>query len=131
MAVKVLGNRSVGYLGHHNIGGHGINNNKQQGLGWTCIVASEAGDEYVVNLSDLTIGDVNFGIFFQSEAGCSIDFTLCNSSLAEDLDPQVQPSVLWSNTLAVPANTIVPGVVLFTCCKITFTAPGALYIGIR
>lgn len=131
MAVKVLGNHSVGYLGHRNIGGHGVNNNKQQGIGWDCFVASEAGDVYVVNISDLIMEGINYGVFFQSEAGCTVDFTLCNSSLAENLDPEVQTSVLWSNTLTVPANTITPGDVLFTCLKITFTAPGAVYVGMR
>lgn len=131
MTVTVLGNHSIGYLGRDNVGGHGINNNKMQGLGWVCVVGSEAGDETVVRLQDLAIGDINVGVFFQSEAGAEIEFTLVNSAQATNMDPQVQAAVLWGNTLTVPVGTITPADLLFTCCKVTFTAPGAVYIGVR
>jgi hypothetical protein len=132
MTVKSLGNHSKGYLGH-GIGGHGIANNKQ-GLGWDCLVASAAGDVEYVELSSLVIGDINQGVFFQSEAGATIDFTLCNSALATDRDPQAQASVLWGNTLTVPNTKQIvtsPGLILFTVLRITFTQPGAVYIGVR
>lgn len=132
MTVTVIGNRSLGYLGHDNVGGNGINNNKMQGLGWVSLTGSAAGDEIVVRLQDLAIGDINVGVFFQSEAGASVDFTLVNSELATNMDPLIQVGALWGSTLAVPAGgTITPSEVLFTCCRVTFTAPGTVYIGVR
>lgn len=132
MTVQSLGNHSKGFLGHKGIGGHGIAN-KPQGIGWDTLVASEASDVYVVQLGSLVIGDINQGVFFQSEAGATVEFTLCNSELATNLDPQVQASVLWGNSLTVPAGGAIvsPGVLVFTCAKITFTAPGAVYLGAR
>lgn len=132
MTVKSLGNHSKGYLGH-GIGGHGIAN-KPQGLGWDSIVASEAGDVYYVQLASLAIGDINQGVFFQSDNGATVDFTLCNSELAMDADPLVQPSVLWGNTLLVPSGGAIvttPTLLMFTVLRITFTAPGVVYIGVR
>lgn len=131
MTVTVIGNRSVGYLGPNNVGGNGINNSKMQGLGWVALVGSAAGDETIVALEDLAIGDINVGIYFQSEAGAEVEFTLANSSHAKNADPLVQASVPWGNALTVPANTITPADLLFTCCKVTFTAPGAVYVGVR
>lgn len=129
MTVKSLGNHSKGFLGH-GIGGHGIAN-VPVGMGWDTLVASEASDVYYLQLSSVVTGDINRGIFFQGEVPVSIDFTLCNPALAADKDPAIQASVLWANTLAVPANTITPTDVLFTVCRITFSAPGALYVGVR
>lgn len=131
MTVKSLGNHSKGYLGH-GIGGHGIAN-KQQGLGWDTLVASAANDEAVVQIGSLVIGDINQGFFFQSDNGATATFTLCNSELASDLDPAVQTSVLWANSLTIPAGgaIVTPGVLIFTCVKIKFAAPGTVYIGAR
>ena len=132
MTAKSLGNHSKGYLGH-GIGGHGIAN-KQQGLGWDSIVASEIGDVYYVELASLVIGDINQGVFFQSDGGATVDFTLCNSELATNRDPQIQTSVLWNNSLTVPSGGAIvttPTLLMFTALRITFTAPGVVYIGVR
>ncbi len=131
MSVTVLGNHSKASMGH-GVNGNGVVNNVPAGLGWLSVTGSDAGDEHVVQLGNLMAGELNLGVFFQSEAGASVEFTLFNPAMATDPDPEVNASVLWGNTLAVPAGgAIVQAPLVFTCCKITFTAPGTVYIGVR
>jgi hypothetical protein len=129
MSVTVNGNHSKGYLGRGSTG-NGVQN-VVQGIGWQAATASEAGDVAYLSLTGAFLSDINQGIFFQAESSATIEFTLCNSGLAASIDPTVQASVLWGNSLSLPANTITKAPVLFTVCKITFGAPGTVYMGVR
>lgn len=129
MTVNAIGNHSRGYIGK-GIGGNGIQN-VPVGMGWASAAASEANDVWYVQLSTIVTGDINQGIFFQSEAGATVEFTLCNPGMATNDDPTVQASVLWGNSLTVPVDTITEAPVLFTVAKVTFTAPGTVYVVVR
>lgn len=129
MSITVLGNHSKAFLGR-GMDGNGIQN-IPQGMGWVAVSASEAGDTHVVQLSSIIASNINQGIFFQSEAGASVQFTLANPGMATDPDPLVQASVPWGNSTPIPVNTITKAPVIFSACKITFTAPGTVYIGVR
>ena len=130
MSITVIGNHSRGYLGH-GIRGNGVQN-VPVGIGWCSITASEAGETHVFQLGSVLIGDLNQGSFFQSENGASAQFTLCNPGMSTSLDPNENGSTLWGNTLAIPAGgQIIKSDLVYTACKITFTAPGTVYVGTR
>ena len=129
MTITVNGNHSKAYLGNAS-SGNGIQN-LPMGMGWVAITANTAADTYVVPISSILMSTINQGIFFQSETGATVEFTLCNTALATNPDPATNGSVVWGNSTTIPANTIVPAPVLFTACKITFTAPGTVYLGVR
>lgn len=129
MTVTVLGNHSKGYLSE-SAGGNGIQN-VPAGMGWVAVTGSAAGDKAVVQLTTILTGEINQGVFFQSETGASVDFTLFNPGAATSPDPLVAAAVAWGSVLALPAGQIVKAPVLFTCLRLTFTAPGTVYIGVR
>ena len=131
MAVNVIGNHSRAYLGH-GINGNGIQN-VPVGMGWTQGSASEAGDVWLLQLTTVVTGDINQGIFFQSEAGATVEFTLFNPGIAGEHDAVSQASVMYDPTvLTVPAGgEIVEAPSIFTIAKITFTAPGTVYVAVR
>ena len=129
MSVTVNGNHSKAFLGTAS-SGNGTQN-VPQGMGWVAVTASTIGDTHVVQLSSLVMSDITQGIYFQSEAAASVQFTLANSALATSRDPAINASTVWGNTTPLTAATIVKAPVLFTCVKITFTAPGTVYIGVR
>ncbi len=129
MSVTVIGNHGRGFVGRGITGVGG--QNLPVGVGWCAVIGSQAGDKEVVQLSSILNGNLQQGIFFQSEAGATIEFTLCNPGMADSTDPAEAAATLWANSLAVPASTIVKAPVLFTACRITFNAPGAVYIGAR
>jgi|SRR5471030_1278467 len=129
MAVKSVGNRAKGYLGHSPSGIGSAN--VPVGIGWSGWGADASGDVKIVQLSALIFNDLHFGIFFQSSVPITVEFTLSNPGMAMDPDPNVQGSVLWGNSLSVPAGEITKADVLFTCCKITWSAAGEAYMGVR
>lgn len=130
MSITLSGNHSRGYLGKGSRGQG--SQNVTVGIGWLMATASEAGDVAYFQLGDLLANNnLTQGVFFQSEAGATIDFTLCNPGLAMSPDPDDQASVLWTNSLTVPTGTITPADLVFTCARITFTAPGTVYVGAR
>lgn len=123
------GNHHHGYLGH-GAWGTGAENVTVQ-LGWGSI-AGHSGDVAYIQLSSMLQGDINQGIFFQSECPVTIDYTLCNPALASDYDPEVQASVLWSDTQTIPVNDITKSTAaLFTVLRVMFGGEGTLYIGVR
>ncbi len=129
MSVTTLGNHSKGFLSD-SANGNGIQN-VPVGMGWVAATASAAGDEAVIQLTTILASQINQGIFFQSEAGAAVDFTLFNPGMAASPDPLVKASVIWGSNTALPAGQIVKAPVLFTCCRIKFTAPGTVYVGVR
>jgi hypothetical protein len=129
MTVKVSGNYHKGYLGKGS-GGNGTQN-VSVGIGWQAITASQAGDVFYMQLTGAFLSNINQGIFFQSEVAATLEFTLCNPGLATSNDPTLQQSVLWANSTPLPANVITKAPVIFTVCKITFSAPGTVYSGVR
>lgn len=130
MSISIVGNHSKGFLGN-GVGGNGVQNIPAAGMGWVAATGSAANDTCVIALSDILASNINQGIFFQSEAAASVQFTLCSPALAKNKDPNNQASVLWGNALSLTADVITKAPVLFTACKITFTAPGTVYIGVR
>lgn len=112
-------------------GSAGIGTQAQpNGLGWVGM-AGKAGDQIVIPLQDLTTSDINQGIFFQSSAAATLEFTLINVATAVTRDPDLKTSVLWTTPLVLVAKAITPCSLLFTAVRITFTAAGELYIGVR
>lgn len=130
MAITILGNHSRGYMGK---GVRGIGTqNIPVGMGWDACAASEAGDIWVIQIGNIVIGDINQGVFFQSETGATVEFTLGNPGAAADPDPLINQTVLWGNSTPIPAGgQIVEAPCLFTCARVTFTAPGIVYLGVR
>ncbi len=128
MTVTTLGNHSKGFLSE-SANGNGIQN-VPVGMGWIAATASEAGDEVVIQLTSLLAGQLQQGIYFQAEAAATVAYTLFNPGLAASPDPLDQASVVWTADVAIaPGITKAP--VLFTCMRITFGAPGTVYVGAR
>ena len=99
-------------------------------MGWVSVSASKAGDSHVVQLSSIVASQIAQGVFFQAENSATVEFTLANPAIAADSDPLNSALAPWNNSLTV-TSTIVKAPVLFTACKITFAAPGTVYIGVR
>jgi hypothetical protein len=130
MSVKYVGNHSKGYLGKGS-DGNGIQNVTVNGMGWLAVTASVANDVAYVPLNNIIASNIDQGIFFQSEVGATVQFSLANPALAASKDPADNAGAPWGNQITLVANTIQVAPVLFTVCKITFSAPGTVYIGVR
>jgi hypothetical protein len=93
-------------------------------------LSGKSGDiGYIPLGSLLPPGGINQDVYFQSEVGVTIDFTLVNVALATSSDPEAQASVMWTNTQTVAANTIVKSdVPVFAALRVTFGGDGTLYI---
>lgn len=123
------GNHHKGYKGH-GVEGTGIQNVTVQ-MGWGS-VSGRSGDVCYVQLSSMVTGDINQGVFFQSECPVTIDFTLVNPGLSASLDPADQDAVMWANTQTVAANDIVESnIPVFTVMRITFGGSGTFYTAVR
>lgn len=124
MTVSVLGNNAPGYKG---AGATGIGAaNLPAGLGWTSLSSNQAGDTHVV----FSIGikcDISLGYYFQSTAGATVEFSLGGTGMLQE-SPDDGP---WTDPLALPANDIVRAELICVAMRITFTAPGQVYIGAR
>lgn len=129
MTVTVSGNHGRGFKGDA-AGGVGMVSDPV-GLGWAAISASAISDKWVVQLSSIIMSQLAQGVFFQSEVAATVEFTLCNPSMATSLDPAENNQTKWGNSLTLSPSTIVKAPVLFTACRITFGAPGTVYIGAR
>lgn len=129
MAITVLGNHGPAF---QNRGGpQGVSRvGKPTSVGYVS-VTGDAGDIFVLGLSDFVISDLNQGVFFQAPNGVGLEFTLGEISAAVSDNPNVRDSVPWGNALSVTGNDIVESQIIFTAVKITFTAKGTLYIGAR
>jgi hypothetical protein len=126
---KVVGNHRRGYLGHgtNGVGGQVV----PVQLGWLA-VTGKVGDTAFIQLSSIVTGDINMGVFFQSEAGVTVDYTLCNPGIACSPQPADQQSTMWNGAQVIPANDITPAKFnVFTAMRITFTSPGTVYVGVR
>ena len=103
MSVTVTGNHGVAFRGQGSRGNGALN--IPVGMGWLCATASAPGDELVVQLSSiLGSNDINQGIFFQSDAGATVTFTLGNPGNADSNDPLVNAGVTFANSLSVPSG---------------------------
>jgi hypothetical protein len=129
MVARSLGNHAPGFKGRQ-MSGIGTAA-KPMGLGWDSFVATDSGDQLVIQLSSIVIGDINFGVFFQASSAITVEFTLSNVATATDPDPAANAATIWGNSLSVPAGQITQAPVLFTACRITFTGPCEGYIGVR
>jgi hypothetical protein len=85
---------------------------------------------YIPMSAILPSGGLNQSVFFQSEVGVDIDYTLCGLGLATSSEPAAQAACLWTDSQTVAANAIVkadvPG---FNCMRVTFNGNGTLYVG--
>jgi hypothetical protein len=124
------GNHHAGYKGH-GITGTG-NERLTVEMGWGT-VAGKSGDVAYIQLSSLVTGDINMGVYFQSEVPVTIDYTLCNPGIAISPDPDDQAATLWTGAQAVPGDgTIVTAAhPVFTVIRVTFGGDGSLYVGVR
>lgn len=125
------------FQGNHHVGykGHGINGTGADRLtvemGWGT-VAGKTGDVAYIQLSSLVTGDINQGVFFQSEVAVTVDYTLCNPGIAISPDPDSQAATLWNGSQAVVANTMTKADwPVFTAIRVTFGGDGSLYVGVR
>lgn len=100
-------------------------------MGWGC-ASGKSGDHIYCQLSGLVTGDINQGVFFQSEVPITVDYTLQNPGIALDLDPNNQADVMWDGAQSIP-----PGVItradqsVFTVCRVTMGGDGTVNIGVR
>lgn len=123
------GNHHVGYKGH-GINGTGSENVTVE-MGWGT-VAGKSGDVAYIQLSSLVTGDINQGVFFQSEVAVTIDYTLCNPGIAISPDPDCQAATLWDGAQAVTAGQMTKADwTVFTAIRVTFGGSGSLYVGVR
>ncbi len=100
-------------------------------MGWVSI-SGKAGDVAFIQLSSLVIGDINQGVFYQSEVAATAEYTLCNPGLTQDMSPEAQAAVLWTDSQDIAANQMVKADwSVFTSVKITLQGDGTLYIGVR
>ena len=126
------------FQGNHHVGykGHGINGTGAERLtvemGWGT-VAGKSGDVAYIQLSSLVTGDINMGVYFQSEVPVTIDYTLCNPGIAISPEPEDQDATRWTGAQLIPGDgTIVAAVhPVFTAIRVTFGGPGSLYMGVR
>lgn len=128
MAITIIGNHSRGFKssGPGGVGAHNV----PAGLGWCSVSASAASDTAVLGLASLVRGDINQGIFFQSDVAATVEFTLSNPAVALSPDPAVNGSARWGNSTALAADVIKQAPIsAFTACRITFSAAGTVCIG--
>lgn len=129
MTANVLGNHAKGYKGD-GIRGTG-NQLVPVQMGWAA-VSGKAGEIAFVQLSGLVTGDINQGVFFQTEAAVNVRFTLANPGTVLDPDPIARGAALWT-----PVQAVAPGTIeqadfsAFTIMEMTFTAPGTCYVVVR
>lgn len=130
MAAKIIGNR-------RGRGGVGVQNLPMANVDWVAVIG-QAGDVAFVGCSGFNSHPTHLSYSVQGDgkATASVQLTLANEASATSADPDVQAGVPWDST-AVPdvaADTkitplVVNGVsVGFTALKVTFTAPGTIYI---
>jgi hypothetical protein len=123
------GNHHKGYKGP-GVSGTGIQNVTVE-MGWGS-VTGHSGDVCYAQLSSLVTGDINQGVFFQSECPVSVAYTLVNPGLAASLDPADQQAVMWTNEQAITANEIIEATCpVFTVMRITFGGSGTVYAATR
>lgn len=126
---KFIGNNGVSGSRGNNNAGVGIAGHPSQAGGGS--MTGRAGDVGYVPMAGL--GSESVGskdIYFQSEVGVVIDYTLCNVGLATSNDPVAQEAVLWSNSQTIAAGSIVPATLsCFTVIRVTFQGDGTLYLG--
>lgn len=100
-------------------------------MGWGT-GGGKSGDVLYLQLSGLVTGDINQGVFFQSEVPITVDYTLQNPSVALDFDPDNQADVLWDGAQAIPVKTITAAAFpIFTCARITMGGDGTFCVGVR
>lgn len=124
----IIGNHSRGFKTHGFDGQRGFN--LPVGMGW-CSVVGESGDTCVIQLTSLTLKDVNQGVYFQSTVPVSVEYSLANPGPLISQNPTIRNAGPWS-----PAQTVAPGNIvkadwpIFTAIKVTLNGDGALYIGV-
>jgi hypothetical protein len=128
-AITIIGNHGPAYRNGVTPSGVAVPNVADVGMGWTAVIANDAGQSLIA-LNSLVRGDINVGVHFQGTAGVKVSFTLANTASALSSNPDVQDSVTWSNEITMGAD-IVPAEVLFTALKVVFDGPGELYIAVR
>lgn len=123
------GNHRVGYKGH-GINGTGAERVTVE-MGWGT-VAGKSGDVAFIQLSSMVTGDINMGVYFQSEVPVTIDYTLCNPGIATSPEPDNQDATMWDGAQAIPPNVITAAAhPIFTAIRVTFGGDGSLYVGVR
>lgn len=100
-------------------------------MGWGC-GSGKTGDKIYVQLSGMVTGDINQGVFFQSDVPITVDYTLQNPAIATDLDPDIQSGVLWDGAQAVPTGKMTKADwSVFTVCRVTMGGDGTFNIAVR
>lgn len=131
MTVKSIGNRGAYYSGSGNFPqGNGIRNVSDLSIA-TMSLTGALNDVVYIPANMLTVGGKLYqGYAFQSDCGCTVEYTLQNAGLACSTDPNVQATVKWANSLTVPNTAVITAstVNIFSAIKITFTAAGNVYI---
>jgi len=127
--VVFQGNHHHGYKGKGSWGTGDQNVTVQ--LGWGSATGKD-GDVCLIQLSSMVTGDINQGVFFQSECPVTVDYTLCNPGIAISPDPENQAMTMWTNPQSVAANQMVKADwPVFTVIKVTFNGDGTFYAGVR
>jgi len=123
------GNHHNGYKGH-GITGTGAERVTVE-MGWGT-VAGKSGDVAFIQLSSMVTGDINQGVFFQSEVPVTVDYTLCNPGIAASPEPECQDATLWNGAQSVSAGVMTKADwPVFTVIRVTFGGNGSFYAGVR
>lgn len=145
MAAKIIGNHGS-YL-MHGLSGVGTENVADPSIGWVA-VSGRAGDYIVLSAADIhgviTSAGVQRGYFFQGDGSATgtVKFTLANAGWAKSTDPAIQAQVAWADPPTAPTALTSPAISItgdtifwyagaFSALKVTFTAPGIVFIVAR
>jgi hypothetical protein len=139
MTGKVLGNH--GPYVQHGISGSGTRNVPDLSIGWNQVMG-KVGDYVVLAASEVHGRDlVHRGYFFQGDghAGFTVEFTMSNSGEAKN--PSGQSAVPWAAAPTGALTNLTGSAITddniywyqgaFAAVKITFTAPGIMWIVAR
>lgn len=99
-------------------------------LSYCQVVGEKAGDIAYIKATDYLTGKFNQCTYAQAVgASVTVEFTLQNEARASDPDEEVQKTIAWVNKTTIDEGAIVALDPIACCCmKVTFSAPGTLYV---
>jgi len=125
MTVKVQGNRTAYPRGggSDGIGGRNVTDGI---IGWVGMVNSEAGDVVYLSASTVTSNNHPYLAYSLQAVGgdVTVEYSLQNTALATNPDPNVQAGISWCNSTTVSPGTLTLVTFGFSALKITFPTKG-------
>lgn len=129
MVAKVIGNRGSALDGNGGLGRAQVANGT---VNWVAVTGSEIGDIAYIRSSGFNSYDTKLSYAVQG-SGATVEFTLENEARATDETAANQANILWGNSITASASiqAVVDAnknPIGFTVAKVTFTAPGVVYL---